>query len=149
MTYRRVLLAVDLADDSSLLIGQRAREIAAALGANLEFMHVVPPVPLIAPVEPEPVLPVVLDTQQRLLEAAQERLSKLSAELGLPNARRTVEFGLIRTEILRVARERRADLIVLGNHERHGLAVLRHTEETVLHEAPCDVLAVRADAARS
>ena len=37
-----------------------------------------------------------------------------------------------------------ADLIVLGCRERHGLSILvNRTEDTVLHGAPCDVLAVR------
>ena len=44
-----------------------------------------------------------------------------------------------------MARERRADLIVLGSRERHGLSILVNlTEDTVLHAAPCDVLAMRA-----
>jgi universal stress protein A len=36
------------------------------------------------------------------------------------------------------------DLIVLGARERHGLSIFVNlTEDTVLHAAPCDVLAVR------
>ena len=36
------------------------------------------------------------------------------------------------------------DLIVIGARERHGLSILVNlTEDTVLHAAPCDVLAVR------
>jgi universal stress protein A len=47
-------------------------------------------------------------------------------------------------QIVRVARERQVDLIVLGSRERHGLSILVNlTEDTVLHAAPCDVLAVR------
>jgi universal stress protein A len=35
-------------------------------------------------------------------------------------------------------------VIVIGNRERHGLALLlRPTEDVVMHHAPCDVLAVR------
>jgi universal stress protein A len=35
-------------------------------------------------------------------------------------------------------------LLVVGSHERHGLSVLvNFTEDTVLHAAHCDVLAVR------
>ncbi len=42
------------------------------------------------------------------------------------------------------ARECGADLIVLGCRERHGLSILvNFTEDTVLHGAPCDVLALR------
>jgi universal stress protein A len=36
------------------------------------------------------------------------------------------------------------DLIVIGSRERHGVSILfNFTEDTVLHAAPCDVLAVR------
>jgi len=44
----------------------------------------------------------------------------------------------------RVAEEEKVDLIILGSRERHGLAILvNFTEDTVLHAAHCDVLAVR------
>ena len=55
-----------------------------------------------------------------------------------------METGSIKTEIVRAAQRLGADLIVLGSRERHGLAILLNfTEDTVLHAAPCDVLAVR------
>ena len=45
---------------------------------------------------------------------------------------------------MRIAQDIGADLIVLGSRERHGLAILLNfTEDTILHAAPCDVLAVR------
>ena len=40
--------------------------------------------------------------------------------------------------------------IVIGSHERHGLSILVNlTEDTVLHAAPCDVLAVRLAGSRN
>ena len=40
--------------------------------------------------------------------------------------------------------DKRFDLIVVGSHGRHGLALLLgSTANDVLHGAPCDVLAVR------
>ena len=49
---------------------------------------------------------------------------------------------------MRVARERQADLIILGSRERHGLSILLNfTEDSVLHAAPCDVLAMRPERA--
>ncbi|HEU5398021.1 MAG TPA: universal stress protein, partial [Gammaproteobacteria bacterium] len=52
--------------------------------------------------------------------------------------------GSIKAELLRVVTEERIDLIVLGSHERHGLALLLgSTEKSILHKAACDVLAVR------
>jgi universal stress protein A len=79
-----------------------------------------------------------------LLERAGARLRTLATELGMPGALCHVEAGNVKSEIVRVARERHSDLIVLGSRERHGLSILVNlTEDTVLHAAPCDVLAVR------
>jgi universal stress protein A len=55
-----------------------------------------------------------------------------------------VYAGNIKAELVRVAQERGVDLIVLGARERHGVSIMfNQTEDTVLHTAPCDVLAVR------
>ena len=138
--YRRVLLVVDLTDDS-LPIGRKAQALAAALGAEVELLHVVE----FVPVEPmgETLMPAV-QIEEELLQRAQQRLEALASELGLAGAPCRVESGNVKAEIVRVARERHADLIVLGSRERHGLSILvNFTEDTVLHAAPCDVLAVR------
>jgi universal stress protein A len=78
------------------------------------------------------------------VQRARQRLAALAGRLGLDAAPKHVEAGNVKAEIIRVARERGADLIVLGSRERHGLSILVNlTEDTVLHGAPCDVLAVR------
>jgi len=138
--YRRILLSVDLSDDS-LTIGRRACRIAAASGATVELLHVVE----LVPVEPmgETLMPAVT-IEDELLDRAKDRLVALAADLGVPGAHCIVEAGNVKSEIIRIARERRADLIVLGSRERHGISILVNlTEDTVLHAAPCDVLAVR------
>ncbi len=138
--YRRILLVVDLTEDS-LQIGKRARDLAATVGAELELLHVVE----FMPVEPmgETLLPAVR-IEDELLARARQRLAALAGELGLPGASHRVECGNVKAEVVRVSRERQVDLIVLGSRERHGLSILvNFTEDTVLHAAPCDVLAVR------
>jgi universal stress protein A len=142
-TYRRILVAVDLTENS-VRIAECGRVLAAALGSDLEMVHVVEPLPLAVPIPPEAVTPVLLETQDELVQAAQEHLARLAAHPALQPVRWSVEVGNIKAEILRVARERNVDLIVLGNREKHGLAVIfGPTEDAVLHSAPCDVLAVR------
>ena len=139
--YRRVLLVVDLTEDS-LTIGRKAQALVAALGAEIELLHVVE----FVPVEPmgEALMPSA-QIQEDLLQRAQRRLAALAADLGLAGVPCRVESGNVKSEIVRVARERHADLIVLGSRERHGLSILVNlTEDTVLHAAPCDVLAMRA-----
>jgi universal stress protein A len=138
--YRRILVVVDLTE-SSLQIARRGQALATAAGADVELLHVVE----FVPVEPmgETLMPAV-QIEDELLERARQRLVALAAELGLPDSATRVEAGNVKSEIVRVARECSADLIVLGSRERHGVSILvNFTEDTVLHAAPCDVLAVR------
>jgi universal stress protein A len=138
--YKKILLVVDLSQDSDL-IGERAKAIAACYDAQIELLHVVEYVP----VEPmgEALLPAV-QFEGELAARAKTRLAELAGRLGLSASVQTVETGAIKSEIIRVTQERKSDLIVLGSRERHGLAILvNFTEDTVLHQAPCDVLAVR------
>jgi universal stress protein A len=141
--YRRILLAVDLTPDSRL-IGQRARALATALDAELSIIHVVEVIPPVAPIPPDPVVPTLVMTQAELLDIAQEQIGRLAEELGVPETRMSIIVGPIKSEIVRFAAERAMDLIVIGSRERHGLAFLiKPTEDVVVHQAPCDVLAIR------
>ncbi len=139
--YGHILLVVDLTEDS-LAIGRKAQALAASMGAQVELLHVVE----FVPVEPmgETLMPSV-QMQDELIERSEKRLQALAAELGLGDAVCRVESGNVKSEIVRVAREHKADLIIIGSRERHGLSILVNlTEDTVLHAAPCDVLAMRA-----
>jgi universal stress protein A len=138
--YRRILAVIDLTEDSAQVIA-RARAIAASNGAQLQLLHVVEYVP----VEPmgDALLPAV-EIEEGLIKRARTRLAQMAVDAGLGDDAWFVEAGNIKTEIVRIAQEKNVDLIVLGSRERHGLAILiNFTEDTVLHAAPCDVLAVR------
>jgi universal stress protein A len=138
--YRRILLVVDLGEQSEH-IGARARDLAGLMGAELSVLHVVEYVP----VEPmgETLLPAV-QIEEELVNRANAKLAEFTSALGIDGARREVAAGNIKAEIVRAAQEQHADLIVLGCRERRGPSILvNFTEDTVLHAAPCDVLAVR------
>jgi universal stress protein A len=138
--YQRILAVLDLSADS-LQIGQQAASLARRLGAEIELLHVVE----FLPVEPmAETLMAAVRIEDELLEQARTRLAELAGRLGLAAAPCWVETGNVKAEIVRIARKRQADLIVLGSRERHGMSILVNlTEDTVLHAAPCDVLAVR------
>jgi universal stress protein A len=140
--YRRILLAVDLTTDSEL-IGQHARAVAAAFDAQLLIVSVIEPLPAVAPIPPEPVEPGLVTAMSEMMTAAQERMGKLARTLGVPENRTTVVIGTVKDEILSAASAHAVDLIVIGNHEHHGLALFtRPTEDVVVQKARCDVLAV-------
>ena len=138
--YKKILLVVDLSENSKR-VGERAKAIAACYQSEITLLHVVEYVP----VEPmgEALLPTV-QIEGELVERARVKLAELADKLGLAQCPKLIETGSIKTEIVRVAQRLGANLIVLGSRERHGLAILLNfTEDTVLHAAPCDVLAVR------
>ncbi|MEA3134606.1 MAG: universal stress protein, partial [Gammaproteobacteria bacterium] len=117
------------------------RDLAAYSQARIVALHVVE----FIPAEPmgESLMPTV-QIEEELIKRSNERLKELAARLGLEGATLRVEAGNTKAEILRVAQEEGVDLIVVGSHERHGLAILvNFTEDAVLHAARCDVLAVR------
>jgi len=138
--YKKILLAVDVTEGSEQ-IAERARDVAERYGAEVILLHVVEYVP----VEPmgEALLPAV-QIEGELIERATRRIAELAQKTGLDKAERIVQAGNIKAELVRIATDRGVDLIVLGSRERHGLSIMfNQTEDTILHAAPCDVLAVR------
>jgi universal stress protein A len=138
--YKKILVLLDLTESSEQILAA-ARDMAAHSNAAMVMLHVVE----FVPTEPmgETLMPTV-QIEEDLEQRANLKLSELSARLKLARTSTRVEAGNKKTEILRVAKEEAVDLIVLGSRVRHGLGILvNFTEDTVLHAAHCDVLAVR------
>ncbi len=138
--YKKILVLLDLTDTSEQILAA-GRDMAAHSNAAMVMLHVVE----FIPAEPmgETLMPTV-QIEEDLEQRAKLKLDELSARAGSTRVTTRVEAGNKKTEILRVAKEEAVDLIVLGSRERHGLGVLvNFTEDTVLHAAHCDVLAVR------
>jgi len=78
--------------------------------------------------------------------ALEERVSEARAE-GL-SARAAVRTGVPYEEIVALARDERADLVVIGTHGRGGInrALLGSVADRVARLAPCPVLTVREPA---
>ena len=79
------------------------------------------------------------------LVAAQRRLRELvEKELAGQRVRHVIAFGSAEEEILRVAREATADLIVIGSHKPRARDLLLGSTATgVVRRATCSVLVVR------
>ncbi|MFN2309324.1 MAG: universal stress protein [Gammaproteobacteria bacterium] len=140
--YRNILVAVDFGPGHEQVL-ERAQSLAALDGARLGLVHVVEFLHI--DLASELVLPQDVEIEAQIVATARTKLEQIAARL--PTAQpvsQWVELGSTKQEILRVAEEQAADLIVLGSHGRHGLGrLLGATANAVLHGAPCDVLAVR------
>jgi len=141
MSYQHILVASDLSDECHCVM-QRAEALAAGNSAQLSLVHVIEPVTMAFGGD----VPMDLSLlQKQQFEQAQERLDAFSARYpALASENRHLLYGQPRQEIHRLATEQNCDLLVVGSHGRHGLALLLgSTANDLLHGAPCDVLAVR------
>jgi universal stress protein A len=138
--YTHILLAADFNQESDIVV-KRAKALAETFGAKLSLVHVLEPISIAYGGE----FPVDLgDLHKELEKQAEVQLAHLGEQLGVAAENRYLEVGITEKEILRVAKTKGADLIVMGSHGRHGLALLLgSTANAVLHHAEIDVLAVR------
>lgn len=143
---RRILHPTDFSDRAETA-WEYAKTLAAKFGAELDLIHVmqepiaVLPEASIAVAAPAANLP-------ELIEAAEEGLRRFVAVEPGRIAQRAVMHGATADEVVRFARERETDMIVIGTHGRTGLAhvLLGSVAEKIVRRAPCAVLTVRPHA---
>lgn len=139
--YRHILAAVDTSPQNTAVI-DKALEVAHQNNARLTLAHVVEYTGTLYTGDIP--LPEDLDLDQRLADQAEQKLAALIGERQLEGVDHLVEIGIPKREIVRIAEQKAVDLIVIGSHGRHGLQLLLgSTANGVLHQANCDVLAVR------
>ncbi|OMH38730.1 universal stress protein [Motiliproteus sp. MSK22-1] len=146
MSYQHILLAVDLTDESAQ-VAEKAVSLAKQGATKLSLIHVIEPLSFAYGGD----VPMDLSAiQEQLDEHAQQRLSNFGNTLDYSVEKLYVVSGHTESEIHRVAKQDSVDLIVVGSHGRHGLALLLgSTANGVLHGASCDVLAVRVSDKKS
>ena len=141
--YKHILLAIDLHPDCDKKTAARALKLAHDYKAELSIIHAIEHINAYGVAQ---AYPTVLNLEEEMLETAKKELAKVSKQLNIPAKRQHVEVGSPKLAILHKAAEIKADLIVVGSHGRHGIALLLgSTANAVLHHAHCDVLAVRVD----
>ena len=140
MYYEHILVAVDLTEECDPVI-KRSRALCDGRNTKLSLVHIVEPMAMAFGGD----VPMDLSQlQQQQFDQAKERLDRLIVKY--PDLKREnshLTYGQPRQEIHHLAKEQGCDLIVVGSHGRHGLALLLgSTANDVLHGAPCDGMAV-------
>ncbi len=144
LKWEKILCPVDFSEVSNGAL-RLAASLAQACGANLTLVHVVEPI--VAPADFTFGPLTTGEVEDKLVERSLNAARDLAATLDLPKERLTcrVERGRASAEILRVAHELHADVIVMGTHGYTGMAhvLLGSTAERVIRKAPCPVLTIR------
>ena len=139
-----ILCAVDFSLDAGDAFAI-AQELARRAGGNLTAVHVIEPLPV--HFDPLVGTQLGLDEYERVVEeSAQRELGQLvgNSEAGHP-VHPVLGRGKAWREILRMAEEHHATLIVVATHGRHSLdrLVFGSTTENIIRRAHCPVLVVR------
>lgn len=145
--WKRILCPVDFSEVSIFALDY-GMSIAKECGASVTLLHVVEPI--VAPADFSFGPLTNAEVEDQMAARALESLEELKAKSGLPPERAAVrvERGRSFTEIVRVAREEKANLLVLATHGYTGIthALLGSTAEKVVRKAPCPVLTVKPEA---
>ena len=140
--YQHILLAVDYSEQGDY-VAKKARSLAYKYQAKLSIIHVLDNIPM-PDTNYGTVIPLNQDSSDELLEAEKAKLMQLGDQLHVDLANRWMLWGVPKQEIIHIAEQEQVDLIVVGSHGRHGLALLLgSTANSILHHAKCDVMAIR------
>jgi universal stress protein A len=144
--YKHILVAVDFSESSEHVLN-KARDIANRNHATLSLLHIVEFLPPIDSVY-EPVLASNwMVNEAEILEQAKTSLTNFALQHDASHVELHTVLGTPKYEIPQFVKDRHCDLVVLGSHGRHGFNILLgSTANAVLHDMPCDILAVKIEA---
>jgi nucleotide-binding universal stress UspA family protein len=141
----KILVPTDFSKYSEVALAYAAA-FAEKFGAEIHLLHVVQDVGVFVP-DLVTAAPPMVPSVDQLTAAARSALERIVKENKLDRfpVHLHVSQGTAFYEIIRMAREADADLIILGTHGRTGLkhVLMGSVAEKVVRKAPCPVLTVR------
>jgi len=146
MRIRSILLPTDFSECASCALSY-ATSLAREFKASIICVHVIEPVvPTVGYTGITEPLPIA-DISDQLEDSATRELPKVAEcdECAGLEIEEVIVHGDAAAEIVRVAREREVDLIVIASHGRTGLGrmLFGSTAEEVVRHASCPVLVVK------
>lgn len=140
--YKHILVAIDLSPETDQLL-QQSLVMRDKFNARLSLVHVVEHLPMTYAGDLTLLNGIDIGMELQIAEEAQQQMAKIGERIGVSAADCYVVTGPISEQVLHIVREHKADLLVVGSHGRHGLALLfGSTADAILHRAPCDMLAI-------
>lgn len=148
MSYKHILAAVDLSEESAQVL-ERAQTEAQMHDARLSVVSVVRPLTQVyGGVDVAPLAGRAVSFEEQAVDQAEKQLREVADRYGVKSDDVHVILGAPAHDIRELAGRIDADLIVIGTHGRHGLGLLLgSTANAVLHGVERDVLAVRVHVA--
>jgi len=152
MQIRSILVPTDFSECGNYALSYAA-SLARMFGASILCVHVIEPmVPTVGYSGMTEPLPIA-DISDQLEDSAERELPRIAEgeECAGLEVEELIVHGEAASEIVRVARDRKVDLIVVSSHGRTGWGriLFGSTAEAVVRHASCPVLVVKPPDERS
>lgn len=147
--FKHLLLPTDGSKLSDRAV-QRGVELAAAIGARVTAVHVIPEFQMMA--DESFALPTSIELKERYEKEAKARAARMLEKIAARARAAGVKYeGLVTVgqtpyeDIIETAKKRKCDLIMMASHGRRGISALLLGSETskVLTHSKVPVLVVR------
>jgi nucleotide-binding universal stress UspA family protein len=143
----RILLAIDDSKEAELAT-RKAVDLASGTGSELHLVHVGQlPIFLTKKIDPIGFDSILYEEIEREALEALWKLTWLVKAAGGPVAGAHLRVGVVAEEIVNLAKDLEADLIVMGTRGHGGLrrAIEGSTSDVVVRRAHCPVMIVRTE----
>lgn len=151
--FDKILVAIDLdPEDADIVIGRAISlgqgrstgSAGAGKASELWVTHIVEPQFVQYSVDPTFTGSLTQAMEEDAINAARKRLKEVCAPHGIPEDHQLVSIGRAAEQIHEAATKNSVDTIIIGSQVKRGLArLLGSTANSVLHNAPVNVLTVR------
>ncbi|WP_047049713.1 universal stress protein [Vibrio mexicanus] len=137
MSYQHLLVAIDLSEDSKLLV-DKAVSLAKPLNADVSFIHI--------DVNYAELYTGLIDinlaeTQHHTMESSQKQLQELAEYADFPIKHTLVGSGDLSNELCDTIKEHSVDLVICGHHQDFWSKLLSSTKQ-LINCTPVDLLVV-------
>ncbi|MDV5171896.1 universal stress protein [Photobacterium rosenbergii] len=137
MAYKHILVAIDLSDDSHVIVG-KAAELAKALDAKLSLIHI--------DVNYAELYTGLIDinlsdAQNRMADEAQKQLQSLADKANYPVSHTLVGSGDLSEEICHAIDDMNIELVVCGHHQDFWSKILSSAKQ-LINRSPVDMLMI-------
>lgn len=148
MGYQHILLVTDLLSDADIVAQKAKRVLAGSPDAKLSVLHIVEDNMVRFGYELVPASSLSGETDGKQWQEARVKLAQFLERNELHAFNSEVTAAISNDKgIINYCRKNNVDLLIIGRHERHGIAawLIGATADNILPNVPCDSLVVKLD----
>ena len=146
MSYHHILLVTDLLSDADIVAQKAKLVIAGSPDATLSILHIVEDDMVRFGYELVPASSLSGETDGEHWQEARAKLAEFIKRNQLHAINSEVMATISNDKgIINYCREKKVDLLVIGRHERYGIAswLIKATADSILPNVSCDSLIVK------